>query len=392
MDLDQVVKRLEWLDDERRKDKLTIATLEERLVLLEGNLPAIQVELKEISAEVSRLSMMVARFDQLDTALAQLRVDLSRAIEVEEKARLEQQREMDKIRRADLESLTRSVGDVRKGLEPIPDLKKGLQLRMDEDFRLSRLIEEVEQKIQENQRHDEEYRRAQKLMEEGRRQDAKRLTDLQSEVAAFRKRLDEQRGKVDINVDSTRKLELRITEMQNAESERRQAQTAFIDRQNLALVERERVWKEWQASFEDIIGKAVNLETQLQALDVTHRAVKRSQEAFDDITQRFDRRVNEITEMQRLVEERFRQEWVSFKADDQKRWTNYSLTQDELQREQNRQLEKLVERLVNLEDITQDLRDFFHQQDEDIHKRLQDLLALSRSWIEQYERISSRSR
>ncbi len=281
---------------------------------------------------------------------------------------------------------------MRKGLEPIPDLKKGLQLRMDEDFRLSRLIEEVEQKIEENQRHDEEYRRAQKLMEEGRRQDAKRLTDLQSEVAAFRKRLDEQRGKVDMNSDSARKLELRITELQNAESERRQAQTAFIDKQNLALVERERVWKEWQASFEDIIGKAVNLETQLQALDVTHRAVKRSQEAFDDITQRFDRRVNEITEMQRLVEERFRQEWVSFKSDDQKRWTNYSLTQEEQQREYNRQSEKLVERLVNLEDLTQDLRDFFHQQDEDIHKRLQDLLALSRSWIEQYERISSRSR
>ena len=41
--------------------------------------------------------------------------------------------------------------------------------------------------------------------------------------------------------------------------------------------------------------------------------------------QRFDRRLNEITEMQRLVEERFRQEWVSFKADDQKRWTNYTL-------------------------------------------------------------------
>ena len=32
-----------------------------------------------------------------------------------------------------------------------------------------------------------------------------------------------------------------------------------------------------------------------------------------------------------LTEERFRQEWVNFKADDQKRWTNYTLAQEEQQ-------------------------------------------------------------
>jgi hypothetical protein len=36
MEQEQLIKRLEWLDDERRKDKTTIATLEERLLSLEG--------------------------------------------------------------------------------------------------------------------------------------------------------------------------------------------------------------------------------------------------------------------------------------------------------------------------------------------------------------------
>ena len=31
MDLDQLAKRMEWLEDERRKDKMIIQTLEERL-------------------------------------------------------------------------------------------------------------------------------------------------------------------------------------------------------------------------------------------------------------------------------------------------------------------------------------------------------------------------
>jgi chromosome segregation ATPase len=390
MDLEQIVKRLEWLDDERRKDKTALATLEERLVPLEGSIPALNQQIKEMNAEVSRISAMLARFDQFEASLSQIRVDLSRSLESVEKQRQDSAREVEKVRRADMESLNKAIGDVRKGLDPIADLKKSVQVRMEEEFRLGRLIEEIEQKIDESKRSDEEYRRAQRLLEEGRRQDAKRLMDMQGEVAALRKRQDEQRGKVDLTSDAVRKLEMRFGEFQAAESERRQGQTAFIEKMTMWQVERDRTWKSMQTNFEEITKQAVNLDTQLQALDATHRAVRRSQEAFDEITQRFDRRVNEITEMQRLVEDRFRQEWVVFKADDQKRWTNYTLAQEEQQREFGRQFEKQSERIVLLEDVTQEMRDTIHQITEETVKRLQGLLALSHDWMEEYERTFGR--
>jgi hypothetical protein len=183
---------------------------------------------------------------------------------------------------------------------------------------------------------------------------------MQGEVAAVRKRQDEQRGKVDLVSDSVRKMEMRISEFQAAESERRQAMAAFIDKQNMASVERDRVWKEWQARFELIERQGMGLDAQLQAIEATHRSI-RAQEAFDEITQRFERRINEITEMQRLTEDRFRQEWVAFKADDQKRWTNYSLVQEEQQRELTRHFERYNERMVLLEDMTQEMQDLVHQ-------------------------------
>ena len=167
----------------------------------------------------------------------------------------------------------------------------------------------------------------------------------------MRKRLDEQRGKVDLVSDGMRKVDARINDLQAAETERRQAQTAFVDKQNMAYMERERIWKDWQGRFEVIERQAAGLDAQLQALDTTNRSVKRAQEAFEEITQRFERRINEITEMQRLTEERFRQEWVAFRADDQKRWTNYSLVQEEQQRELSRQFERFSERITPLEDV-----------------------------------------
>jgi len=392
MDLEQIVKRLEWLDDERRKDRTTIATLEKRLEAYENTLPSLQEQIKEVDGEVSRVSAMLDRFDQIESSVANLRVEITRKIESVDKQRQERDRELEKIRRDDLEALNRAVAEARKGLDPIQEMKTKLNARVEEEFRLNRLIEGLEQKIDENIRSDEEYRRAQKILQEGRRQDTKRLTDLQAEVSAFRKRLDEQRGKVELFTDSVRKLELRLGEIQGAEAERRQVQTAFIEKQNMVNLERERAWKEWQAQFEVIAGQAVNLESQMQTLDTTHRAVKRAQESFDEIKLRFERRLNEITEMQRLVEERFRQEWVSFKADDQKRWTNYTLTQEEQQRDVTRKIEKQSERIVQLDDLYRDIEDVIKQITEENQKRLQSLVELTHRWMDDFDQSFGQQR
>lgn len=382
--VEQLKSNLSWLENERRKDKAALDSLEARLANLEGAVPPLKQQGVQLSSDLARVSSQLTRFDQIETNILQMRVETNRSLESIEKIRAEHEREAEKSRRTDVETLNKGIAEVRKGLEPIPDLKKSIQARVEEDFRLSRLVEEVDQKITEYKRSDEEYKRSLRMLEEANRQDNKRLTDLQGEQAGLRKRQDEQRGKVELVGESQRKLELRISEMQSAESERRAAQTSFLDKQTLWQVERERTWKEMQAKFEDITKQAVNLDAMLQSMDATQRAVKRSQEAFDDITQRFERRTNEITEMQRLVEDRFRQEWVSYKADDQKRWTNYSLSIEEQQREFNRTFEKYNERLVLMEDMSLELRDQLHQLIEEEQKRLQSLVAAAHQWMEEF--------
>lgn len=389
MDVDQLQKRMDWFENERRKDKAIIDTLEQRVAAYEAVVPKLKDELLDMNSELVRLGTQLARFDQLDANLSSLKVELTRSIEAVERARQEHSREIDKARLGDLEVLNRSIAEVRKGLDPIPDLKKSVQTRVEEDFRLGRLIEELDVKLTEGRRSDEEYRRSQKLIEEGQRQDTKRIADIQGEVAAVRKRLDEQRGKVDLVSDSMRKVDARLGEIQAAEIERRQAQTAFVERQNMAYMERERLWKDWQGRFESIEREAAGLENQLQNLDVTHRAVKRAQEGFDDISQKFERRINEITEMQRLTEERFRQEWVGFRADDQKRWTSYSLVQEELQREMTRQLERWSDRMTATEDLIQELQDKVQLSISETQKRLQNLLAMAHNWMEESDRTFS---
>jgi methyl-accepting chemotaxis protein len=130
----------------------------------------------------------------------------------------------------------------------------------------------------------------------------------------------------------------------------------------------------------------------LLTLEETQRSVKRSQEAFDDINTRLERRINEITEIQRLAEDRFRQEWVTFKADDQKRWTNYSLTQDELVKNIRAELEKINQHVATLDDITQSLQDLIQQTSEATETQLQELMNWAHEFLTNYERIMGRAR
>lgn len=392
MEVEQILKQLDWLDEERRKDKTRIGSLEERLAIQENSLPPLAGQIKELSGEITRLNALLARMDSFDDSLRQVRLESKHQIEDVDKAAKKREEDAERMRRSEMRAVDTSLAELRKELEQITELKRGMQVRIEGESRLARLIDETRNRLEGMRRSEEEYTRTIRLLDDGRRQDTKRLTDLSGEVAAMRKRVDDNRGKIELNAATLKKAETRVNEMAVVEVERREAMTNFLESQSLREVERERVWKEWQARFQAIEAQTTDVESMLQSLDATHRSVKRSQQVMDELSQKVERRINEITEIQRLSEERFRQEWVTFKADDQKRWTNYTLTMDEQRSETQRQSEKLAEKITLLEDVLQEIQDLINQANEHTEKRLQAMLALTHEWVSSYERSVGRSR
>lgn len=392
MEMDDLVKRVEWLEKELRKDRGLIADLTEKLAAHENDANLMQGRIKEVNDNVSRFTPIAARLDQFDILVAQHRNEITKAIEEMENRRIKQEREADTRRRGEQDAINKSFIDLRAALDVLPEFKKGIQARVDEDTRLIRSIAELDVKINDTARGSEEVKRMIRTVDEGRKNDMKRLADVQGEISSIRKRADEAREKSDLNADSLRLFDGRLNEMIASESERRQAQLYFIEQQTIAQLDRDRGWKEWQSRFDNFTKQTASLDQQLAALEETQRAVKRSQDSFDDINKRLERRINEITEIQRLAEDRFRQEWVTFKADDQKRWTNYSLTQDEVFKDIHTNLEKLDTRITALDDQAQAQQDFIQQTTETTETHLQHLMNWTHEYLADYQRSLGRSR
>lgn len=385
MDIEHIQKNVDWLDEERRKDKSILVKLEERMTALEGNLSTTIKQIKDLGSELTRISAIITRMNQFDEALLQQRIETKQSIDELEKSFKKREEEAEKVRRIEIKSLDSSIAEIRKELGAIPEIKRNLQSRLDEEVRLSRMIDEIREKIEVLRRNEEEFTRSHRVLEDNRRQDGKRILDVQGEVAALRKLVDDQRGKMEIASANLRKAENRLNELITIENERRQAMDSFIENQALIQVEREKLWKEWQVKFDQIDKESNEIEASLQGLDATHRAVKRAQQSLDDLSQKVERRINEMTEMQKLAEERFRQEWVTFKADDQKRWTNYTLIQEEQRNEAERHFQKLTERMAAIEDAAQENQDMLQQIHDHTEKRLQSLLNVAHEWVTSYE-------
>jgi len=389
MEFEQIIKRLDWLDDEHRKDKAVMDTLAEKLANTQAELKVANKKIKELNSELSQFSNVLARIDQFNNALAQQRGDIIKYVDEMDNKDIDKLPEAEKRFQIQIDNLTKSIAEVGKIREPIADIKRELKINADEEARHNAQISEWEKRHQEVVEKVEELQLVQKAAEGPRLQDRKRLADLQGAVNAARKRMDEVREKNDLFPDSIRRIETRLNEILASEAERRQSQTGFMETQARLQIDRDRALKEMEEYLGTIRKQTGTMDRQLQEWDVIQRAAKRSQDAYEEIVQKFERRINEITEMQRLAEDRFRQEWVTFKADDQKRWTSYTLSQDEIHKDTRSSAGKFEERLTSLEDLVQTQQDVLQQTKDANEQLFQGMLSQIHELLSAYERIMS---
>jgi chromosome segregation ATPase len=385
MDLDQLAKTVQWLDDERRKDKQEIAALQERLAALTTENGGLTRRLQQIDSDLAASTAVLQRLAKIDEILDGYRKEMTRQLDDLEQRRAEAAREDERLRKVEREGLNKSFSELRKGLENIARLERESQARKEEDNRISRLVAELQNKVTEFNRFVDERARSAAVLEEGRRHDAKRITDLQTELSEVRKRADENRGKLEVVEDVARRTEVRAGELVVAEAERRSLQTQWTETQALVQAERDRAWNELRDKTEASLKTFDEYGHRVEQYAETNREIKRAADELRQASELLERRLTEAGEMQRLAEERFRQEWAAFLADDQKRWTTHMLLRDEQWREHDRLSAKEQERLDNLdEQMSEALDTLRHLQAVDAN-RLQSLLTLLREMMAEYD-------
>ncbi len=380
-------QRFSWLEQEQRKDRAQMLALQERLVRMEGQINALETQLKESLDELGRWMALQSRVQTLEEQMQRLGQEIRQQQETFQRQMEDQFRAMQQEMRTGLARITEEVAGLKESMKTVQSMEQQMRFREEEDQKLHRRIDQVAADLLElGRRHDERIQVI-RLLQEAQERNARRTLELQHDIGSLRKRLEELAGSQAVFGESLRKLEARVHELHSAEEERRKEQRDFLETLAQKQAEQDRQWRAWEVRFQSMEELAQRLEVQLQSLDAFRQELNRARERLEDLIERMERRVHEVAEMQRLAEDRFRQEWLTFKADEQKRWANFQLTYEEQQQDILRRLDAHQAQLTAHEDLLGQMKDDLGMLQEQTQKRLQDLHHMARSWLEEYERM-----
>lgn len=349
MDIQQALRLIEWLDEERRKDRQTIATLEERLGGQQDMIDGLARRVNGMESDQSVTRTEQSSATTSTETVDQLRREMRQLVETVETKRLNAERESQRVGDMQREQVMRTIREIEEKTERIGRQTvelPGFQMERD---RLAGIVSDVQLKMDDlNKRFDDPERRI-AYLEEQRRQDARRITELETQLQDTRKALESVRPKIALIEDLSIRNERRIQEISNTDRERREQIQQFIDQQTLLNQTRDQETAGLMKRFEEHDRVMEQNIQRFETWSEAYRAMRQIIEDFHRIGERLERRINEVAEMQRLSEDRFRQEWNAYRTDDQKRWKQYTLSSDEVWRRHDEDFSEYVKLIQALQ-------------------------------------------
>lgn len=325
MDTTQLAQMVTWLDEQHRRDRAEIAKLQQRLEGQTNDLQEQARRVKDLEARLASTQSQLGRFTQIEQALQNLKNEVTLMVNNQAEEVSKAQRETERMRMSDREAYTRGVSEVRKELGRLRPLEEDVAVRKAEDKRLSELVVTLRQDIGSLGKDIEERTRSIPYLTEQRSHDNKRIVQLQQENVELFKRLEEASSKLQLLEQKQQKIESQTQALPPVVENLKHTQEQFIESLKLADVDRQRQMKDWAATFEANKAVVEEQRQRLQDYAATNEEVKRSAATLARFQEQIQREQSQVSELQRLAEERHRKQLETFLADHEKRMQKQAL-------------------------------------------------------------------
>ncbi|MDP6792420.1 MAG: hypothetical protein QF660_00015 [Anaerolineales bacterium] len=381
----QISKKIDWLDEQRRKDRKSIAELQEQLrASLDGN-QELKMRILAFESELAEARQLLKRVEKMDDLLEQYSSDFIVRLEVAESTRTKSEVESERLRQLEREAINKSLIDLETGMSRLVSLQDAMSARKEEDHRTRADINEIRQLSEDYARSLEESQHLISNIYESRRLDGKRLSEISSANDTLRKRVDDLKLKMESLQDASLRTERRLTELTSLETERNLAQQAWIEQQGVTHADRERWWSELQRKSAEIELVREDSVQKLEIFSETHREMQQALSTLDEHIAGIERRADESAEVQRMNHERLQDEWNSFVAEEEKTRATDLLFREEQWRDHDRKDSQKIARLEELEDAEKATAEVLKHLRSMDQKRLKNVFSTIREFMSEYD-------
>jgi chromosome segregation ATPase len=332
MELTQLSQMVQWLDEERRKDKALIAALQEQVKLQAQQLAQQQELIAALQRTVAGMETLMAQVTGFAPALEGLKADVGRMLELREEQWRKELRESERARQLEIGALKDEIARVAEGLRQISRLEEGLAALQAETRRLTEDQQRLEVLTTDLKQHADDRAAAVIYLEEQRRADNKRITALEAEATELRRRIETTDARLPLLEEAVQKQKRYLEEGLKPIKEFEKV----VEELRVADFRRNQEVKKWAGQAEEVRQEIERLREERQRLMEQYQRAQRSLDALSALQTRLETRQNETAEMQRLAEERLKRQWEEWQSAQEKERRNWEVTLEERRRQQER--------------------------------------------------------
>ena len=351
LDITQISQMVKWLDEERKKDKEERARLIQQVAGLMGELEEQTARVQQLEFELSSVQGQLSKLKQIEEALNQLKSELGLTLKDYREDLLEEVNESERLYRGDLERLSQQVALMQKDINAFHSmgLKEWMETREAEERRLNDLVIELKHQYESMKSETEERIRPVTFLSERIEQDHKRISKTQGEIIALQKSVEELKSRYALLSEQQNRQQKIYEELRLAVEKINKDHKEFIERINLRETARDKKMAEWEQEWNEIETKLGKFQEQMEKFAITHREMVKVLSTLEEFKEEIRRGINQVSELQRIAEERQRKELAEFKDENDRMWHKQLITLESQWNSQNKVNQELRETLRSVE-------------------------------------------
>jgi chromosome segregation ATPase len=316
LSLGQLAQQIKWMEDERRKDKAQIATLQEQLAGQTRDITEASRRLQEMDNTLKASQALLARLLNIDRVLEEFKTDVITMVNRLDDDRKKSERETERIRNIAMETLQRQVNEIKLEVPRLNKIEEELPTRRAEEKRLAEWMQRLQPQIDAAVQLVDERTRGVPYLEEGRRQDLKRLLAVEQDSINQLKKLDLLSGKLQVLEDALGKITLRFEPV----AARLSDHDKQLDDLRASDFRAQQQVKSFESMLNQLRDQVVDYTSVLNKLREQALINQRAETELNAFQETLRMRVAELSEVERLFEERVKKQSEDFLAEFEKRW------------------------------------------------------------------------
>ena len=353
----ELVKRVEWLDEERRKSTRKLAELEQRIQLQEREISGREQRIQDLERQLAATTAQLSRIPQVDVQLEQFKDDMVEMIEQYDQRRLNAEEELDRLRRIEHESVTREIIDIRKELPAINRLQHEMELRKSEEARLSNLIGTQTNRLSALNNQVESWPRDIAFLDEKEKQNSRNIAEMQNTLLDINRRWEPLNDRIEITAQNTLKFQGRFKEITDAQEVLRDMVREWAQQMQMGEHERNKRLEAWRYAIEEQSQTIERFKREWITFSDQYKEAKMAVQTMAPWQSQIEQQQREASELLRVETHRMQSRWDSFGQEVERRLKNFDLENEQRWATVNRHERELREQINLVEGALKQVSD-----------------------------------